>query len=92
MEDIWNYIFYLYAKLCVGKIFKNNTLKGIFLDQEFSKTVLWNNFTRTGFILKGSYYAISSFPFSLECYLAGLCIDKIPEVAKIKVSKPRYSL
>ncbi len=41
--------------------------------------------------LKGSYDAISSFPLSLECYK--LCIDKIPEVAKTKVSKPkRYSL
>ncbi len=41
--------------------------------------------------LKGSYDAISSFPLSLECYK--LCIDKFPEVAKTKVSKPkRYSL
>ncbi len=42
--------------------------------------------------LKGSYDAISSFPFSWSV-TSCLCIDKIPEVAKTKVSKPkRYSL
>ncbi len=43
-------------------------------------------------LLKGSYDAISCFAVSLECYkLFG--IDKIPEVAKTKVPKPkRYSL
>ncbi len=41
--------------------------------------------------LKGSYDAISSFPFSLACYK--LFVHKIPEVPKTKVSKPkRYSL
>ncbi len=41
--------------------------------------------------LKGSYDVISSLPFSLECYKL-FCIDKIPEVAKTKVSNPkRYS-
>ncbi len=40
--------------------------------------------------LKGSYNAISSVAFSLGCYKL---IDKIPEVAKAEVSKPkRYSL
>ncbi len=48
--------------------------------------------TRINLILKRSYDAISSFPFSLEC-TSCLCIDKIPEVAKTKVSNPkRYSL
>ncbi len=36
---------------------------------------------------KGSYDAISSFAFSLECYKL-IVIDKIPEVAKTKVLKP----
>ncbi len=36
--------------------------------------------------IKGSYDAISSFTFSLECYKL-FCIDKIPEVAKTKVLK-----
>ncbi len=31
--------------------------------------------------LKGSFDAISCFPFSLECYKL-FCLDKIPEVAK----------
>ncbi len=38
-------------------------------------------------MLMGSYDAISSFSFSLECYK--LCIDKIPEVTKTKVSTQR---
>ncbi len=43
------------------------------------------------FLWKGSYDAISSFPFSLECYKR-MWIDKIPEVAKTKVSNlKRYS-
>ncbi len=43
-------------------------------------------------ILKGSYDAISSV-LSLWSVTSCLCIDKIPEVAKTKVSKPkRYSL
>ncbi len=36
--------------------------------------------------LKGLYDAISSFAFFLECYKL---IDKIPGVAKTKVSKPK---
>ncbi len=41
-------------------------------------------------LIKGSYDAISSFAFSLGCYKL---LDKIPEVAKSKVSKlKRYSL
>ncbi len=40
-------------------------------------------------ILKVSYNAISSFPFSLWSVTSWLCIDKIPEVAKTKVSKPK---
>ncbi len=41
--------------------------------------------------IKGVIWCNFKFSFSLECYK--LCIDKIPEVAKTKVSKPkRYSL
>ncbi len=40
--------------------------------------------------LKGSYDVISSFPFS---FTSCLWIDKIPKVAKTKVSNPKsYSL
>ncbi len=46
----------------------------------------------TGVTLKGSYDAVSSC-FSLRGVTSWLCIDKIPEVAKTKVSNPRrYSL
>ncbi len=51
----------------------------------------WIWITLTFEIFLKAFDVISSFPFSLECYK--LCIDKIPEVAKTKVSKPkRYSL
>ncbi len=39
-------------------------------------------------MISGSYDAISSFSFSLSVPSC-LCIDKIPEVAKTKVSKPK---